>query len=67
MKIDQLLSEAVADPAYRQAQDRWLSPESVQRYRAELDRFYRQRARPADPRATRCGADAIPGTARPTA
>ncbi|OQS09816.1 TIGR02285 family protein [Chromobacterium violaceum] len=49
MKIDQLLSEAVADPAYRQAQDRWLSPESVQRYRAELDRFYRQRARPADP------------------
>lgn len=49
MKIDQLLSEAVADPAYRQAQDRWLSPESVQRYRVELDRFYRQRARPADP------------------
>ncbi|AOZ49016.1 TIGR02285 family protein [Chromobacterium vaccinii] len=49
MKIDQLLSEVVSDPAYRQAQDRWLSPESAQRYRAELDRFYRQRARAADP------------------
>ncbi|AXE33269.1 hypothetical protein DK843_02415 [Chromobacterium phragmitis] len=49
MKIDQLLSEAVADPAYRQSQDRWLTQESIQRYRAELDRFYRQRARAADP------------------
>ncbi|MGR2663147.1 TIGR02285 family protein [Chromobacterium haemolyticum] len=49
MKIDQLLSEVVADPRYRQAQERWISPESLRRYQSQLDDFYRLRARATDP------------------
>ncbi|WP_047249614.1 TIGR02285 family protein [Chromobacterium subtsugae] len=46
-KIDALLAQAVADPAYRAAQASWASPASLQRYKAGLDRFYQQRSHPA--------------------
>ncbi|UTH73782.1 TIGR02285 family protein [Chromobacterium sp. IIBBL 290-4] len=49
VKIDSLLAEAVKDPAYREAQTRWLSTATMSRYKAELDRFYRWRTHPAPP------------------
>ncbi|OHX10381.1 TIGR02285 family protein [Chromobacterium sphagni] len=49
LKIDALLAQVVNDPAYRAAQERWLSPASLQRYKPELDKFYRQRGHASDP------------------
>ncbi len=45
--IDKLLATPAGVAMLREETERWLTPETRQRYGARLDEFYRERARPS--------------------
>jgi uncharacterized protein (TIGR02285 family) len=48
-KIDALMVKISRRPEYRNALNRWLTPEPVRHYKASQDIFFRQRTKPTDP------------------
>lgn len=47
-KIDSLLTKLAPSPAYQNAMNRWLTPETIKRYQGAQAEFFRQRAKAGD-------------------
>lgn len=47
--IDALLATPAAVRQLREAQERWLTPETLERYRPQMETFYRERLKPGAP------------------
>jgi len=62
-RIDEAIPALIANPAYRHSVDRWQSPGALNRYRVELERFYKLRAQGhANPGAGASEMATLPGS-----
>ena len=49
VKIDSIVASLATSKEYQESGNRWLTPQTVQRYRKEWETFFRNRERPTDP------------------
>jgi hypothetical protein len=49
MRPDAIVARLSQGPEYREALNRWLTPDAIKRHGKELNDFYRKRALPTNP------------------